>query len=57
MEIQSEAFCFNRTISIEDSTREYRNKNLNDVSNEVNVKMGFHSHFSDDPAQNVANKC
>ena len=53
MEIQSEEFGFNCTLSIEDSTCEYQNKDHNDVSNEGKVNMSFHSHFSDDSAHNV----
>ena len=54
METQSEAFGFNRNVSIECSSCEYHNKYYNSVSNEANLKMYFHSHFSDDYAQNAA---
>ena len=53
-EIHSEEFGFNRTFSIEGSTCEYHNKYQNDVSNQGNVKMDLHLHFSDDSAQNAA---
>ena len=53
-EIQSEAFGFNHIFSIERSTCEYHNKYHNDVRNEANVNMDFHSHFSDDSDQNAA---
>ena len=52
MEIQSEEFGFNRTISIEFSTYEYHNRDNNDERNQGKVKIYFHSHFSDDSAQN-----
>ena len=54
MEIQSEAFGFNITLSIEVSTCEYHNKYHNYENNEGKVKMDFHSHFSDDSAHNAA---
>ena len=53
MEIKSEAFGFNHTLSIEGSTCEYQNKYHNDEINQVKVKTDFHSHFSDDSAQNT----
>ena len=45
---------FNHTISIEVSTCEYHDKYHNDVRKEGNVKVDFHSHFSDDSDQNAA---
>ena len=45
MEIQSEAFGFNYTLSIEDSTCEYHNKYHNNEINQGKVNMDFHSHF------------
>ena len=54
MEIQSEAFGFNHTISIEVGTCEYHNKYHNYVSNQVKVKIYFHSYFLGDSAQNEA---
>ena len=54
MDIQSESFGFNRTLSIEVSTCEYHNKYRNDIINEANLKMDFHSNFSADSAQNAA---
>ena len=48
MEIQSEEFGFNCTISIEISTCNYHNKCHNNLSNEVKAKMDFNSHFSND---------
>ena len=48
MEVWSEAFGFNHTLFIEGSTCEFHDKDHNDVSNEVNVNMYFHSYFSDD---------
>ena len=53
MEINSEAFCFNQTLSIEVSTCEYQNKYQNDEINQGNMKVDFHSHFSYDSAQNA----
>ena len=41
MEIQSEAFRFNRTLSIEGSTCEYHNKYQNGVSNQEKVNIDF----------------
>ena len=41
MEIQSEVFGFNRTLSIEGSTCEYHNKDHNAISNEGKVEMDF----------------
>ena len=55
MKIHSEAFGFNFTLSIEESTCENHNKDHNDVSNEVNMKIYFRSNFPDDSAQNVVN--
>ena len=46
---QSEAFGFNHTLSIEYITCEYHNKYYNDVNNEVNLKMDFHSHYQTTP--------
>ena len=54
MEIYSEAFGFNHTLSIEGSDCEYHNKYHNDERNQENVKMDFHSHFSNDSAHNSA---
>ena len=54
MQIKSEAFGSNHTPSIEGSICEYQNKYLNYVSNEGNVKINFHSNFSDDSAHNAA---
>ena len=45
MEINSEAFCFNQTLSIEVGTCEYHNKYQNDERNQGNVKVDFHSHL------------
>ena len=45
MKIQSEAFGFNRTLSIEGSTCEYHDKNGNGLRNKENVMMHFYSHF------------
>ena len=42
MEVQSEAYDFNRTISIEVSTCGNHYKYLNDRSNEANVNIEFH---------------
>ena len=42
MEIQSEEFGFNHTLSIEDSACEYHNKYQNYVRNEGKVNMDFH---------------
>ena len=39
MEIESEAFGFNRTVSIEGITCEYHDKDFNYASNEINFKM------------------
>ena len=52
MEIQSYTFVFNITLPIEGITYEYHNKDHSDVSNEANIKMEFHSHFSDESAHN-----
>ena len=41
MENQSEAFGFNRTLSIEGITCEYHNKDHNGIRNEGNVNMDF----------------
>ena len=54
MEIQSETFGFNCNISIEGSTCEYHDKDPNDISNEVNLKIYFCSRFSDYSAKNSA---
>ena len=48
MEIQSEAFGFNCTLSIEGSTCEYHNKYQNDKIYQGRLNMYFHSHYSDD---------
>ena len=53
-EIQSEAYDFNHTISIESSTFEYHNKSCNYVSNEKKERMDFHSNFSDESSHNAA---
>ena len=45
MEIQSESFGFNRTLSIEGKTCEYHDKYCNCLRNETNVKMDFNSYF------------
>ena len=45
MKVQSEAFCFNHTHSIESSACEYHNIYYSDVSNDGKVKMDFHPHF------------
>ena len=42
MEIQSAAFGFNHTPSIERITYEYQNKYHNDVINKGNVNINFH---------------
>ena len=54
MEIQSEAFGFNRNLSIEGSTCEYHNKQHNDEINEGNMKIDFHSKFQMTSAKNAA---
>ena len=54
IEIQSEAFGFNRTLFTEGITYEYHDKHHNDVRNEGNMKMNSHSHFSDDSDNNEA---
>ena len=56
MAIQSEAFGFNHTLSIEGSICEYQNKYHNDEENKGKVKMDFNSHFSDDSAHNSDTK-
>ena len=55
-EIQSEAFGYNRTLSIEGSSCEYHVQDPdNDTGNtETCIKMDFHSHFSDSSKQNAA---
>ena len=55
MEIHSETFRFNYTISIEDITYEHHNKYHNDIRNQTKVKIDFYSHFSDYSAHNAAN--
>ena len=45
IEIQSEAFGFNITFTIEVITYEYRIKNCNDVRNQVKSNIDFYSHF------------
>ena len=45
MEIQQEVFRFNHTLSIEGIICEYHNKHRNDVSNDPNVNIDFHSIF------------
>ena len=57
MESMSEEFGFNRTIYLKGSTYEYHDKYCNDVINQTNVNMEFHSHFSYDSAQNEATLC
>ena len=57
MEIQSEAFVFNFNLSIEVSNCDYHDKYRNYSSNDANVKMDFHPHFSDDSAHNTATIC
>ena len=54
MEIQSDTFGFNRTLSKEGSTCEDHNKDQNDEINQGKVKMDFHSHFSYDSDHNYA---
>ena len=54
MEIQSEEFGFNRTLSIEGSNCQYHDKDHKNVSNDGNLRMDFYSHFSDDSTQNEA---
>ena len=54
MEINSDAFGFNKSISIEGSTCEYHNKYQNYERNQGNMKMDFHSKFSDNSDQNAA---
>ena len=56
MEIQLQQFGFNENISIEGSTCQYHDKYHNDVSNDGNVKIYFHSLISDHSAQNESNK-
>ena len=56
MEIQSELFGFNRTISIEGSTCEYYNNDHNGESNQGKVNIDFHPHFSDESAHNADTK-
>ena len=41
MDIQSELFGFNHTISVEFSTCDHHNKYLNYVSNEENLNIGL----------------
>ena len=54
-EIQSEAFGYNRTLSIEGSSCEYHADNDNaDNDAQPVIKMDFHSHFSDASKQNAA---
>ena len=57
MGIHSQAFVFNHILSIEVITYEYHDKYCNDVSNEENLNMEFHSHFSDESAQSTATTC
>jgi hypothetical protein len=56
LEIQSEAFGYNRTLSIEGSSYEYHADNNNTDNSTVTpvIKMDFHSHFSDLSKQNAA---
>ena len=57
MEIQSQAFGFITTLSIEGSSCEYNDKDWNDRINEVNVNMDFHPQFSDESNQNTVTMC
>ena len=54
IEIQSDAFGFERTLYIECSTCEYHYNDHNDVSNEANANIYFHPHVSSDSSQNAA---
>ena len=54
MEIQSESFLLNITLSIYVFTYEYHDKYRNNLRNEGNVNMDFHSHFPYDSSQNAA---
>ena len=45
LEIQYEAFGFNQALSVTVRNCEYHNANINDVSNESNVKIDLNSHF------------
>ena len=57
MEIQSEEFRFNLTLSIEVITCEYHDKYFNDLIYEANLKMNFLPHLSNDSAHNSATTC
>ena len=57
MEIHSEAFGFNCSLSIEVSIFEYHDKYHSGVSNDGKLKMDFHSHFLDESDQNADTTC
>ena len=57
MKIQSEAFGFNHTISIEVSNQEYYDKGCNDRINEANMNIQFHSKISGYQDQTADTMC